>query len=100
MRGIQFGGCSFIPYRDQYFLFDSTGNKISNNYTGFFPSIKLGATYQIKAQTPEGCFIQTLPFQTAKYERPILTASYGVVCGFGQTLGNVRFILRGGYSTF
>lgn len=93
-------GCLTSKYRDQYFLFDSLGNKIDNNYTGLFPSIKLGQTYHIKAQTPEGCFIQTLPFVTAKYERPVLTASYGVLCGAGATGGNIRFILRGGIPPF
>jgi gliding motility-associated-like protein len=93
-------GCFGVKYRDLYVLYDSSGHKIGSNNSGFFPAIKLGQTYQIKAQTPEGCTMQTILLETKKYERPDLTASYGVICAAGQTTGNIRAILRGGIPPF
>lgn len=86
--------------KDEYVLLDSVGTVIGNNFTGFFTALKLGNTYQMRLKTLEGCYIQSSILKTTAYQRPVLTASYGVICAPGQTTGNIRFILRGGISPF
>jgi gliding motility-associated-like protein len=92
-------GCS-QQYVDQYVLYDSIGNYIAGNETGKFPSLIPGKLYDVRILTPEGCFIQSLKIRAQKYMRPVLTASYGIICATGQTTGNIRAIVNGGVPPF
>ena len=92
-------GC-LQTYQDKYVLFDSAGVLLKSNFTGLFDSLKTGVNYQVKLQNPEGCFVQTVVLQAVVYQRPDLSATYGVICATGQTTGNIRAILRGGVPPF
>ncbi len=92
-------GC-LQTYQDKYVLFDSAGVLLKSNFTGQFDSLNTGVSYQVKIQNPEGCYVQTVVLQAVVYQRPDLSATYGVVCATGQTTGNIRAILRGGVPPF
>ncbi len=92
-------GC-LQQYTDKYVLFDSIGTQITSNTDGKFPSLIPNNLYEVRIITPEGCFIQSMKIRAAQYERPVLTASYGIICANGQTTGNIRAILRGGVPPF
>ncbi len=85
--------------RDKYLIYDNQGVLIHTSQTGYYDSLRIGETYQIKLQNPEGCIVQTLTIKAAAYQRPDLIATYGVVCG-SQTTANIRAILRGGTPPF
>jgi hypothetical protein len=83
-------------YRDKYFLYDEQGNGLASNFTGLFDSLISGKWYEVRVQNPEGCFLGSVRQRATPYERPDLTATYGVICTVGQTTGNIRVTLRGG----
>jgi gliding motility-associated-like protein len=85
--------------RDKYLIYDNQGVLVHTSITGYYDSLKIGETYQIKLQNPEGCILQTITVKAASYQRPDLIATYGVVCGT-QTTANIRAILRGGTPPF
>jgi gliding motility-associated-like protein len=85
--------------RDKYLIYDNQGVLIHTSQTGYYDSLKIGETYQIKLQNPEGCVLQTITIKAAAYQRPDLIATYGGVCG-NQTTANIRAILRGGTPPF
>jgi gliding motility-associated-like protein len=94
-----FGGReALICYRyiDKYVLLDEQGTVLKSNYSGLFDSLIIGKLYEVRLQNPEGCFIGSVKRRVTPYERPDLTASYGVICAVGQTTGNIRLTLRGG----